>query len=156
MRALLTNGVITMRSLLKETRMRQGAERVMVFIGSEGRYHRSLVTAIIESDSIINFDPMSGFQLANGKVFYQQEAQETSAAIESHGQFMESQYDSLARMNTVEEKEIKTVAVNKKREAGRWSGVLIVAVLCVGLLIRLTVKYPVLRPIIGACKKRNL
>lgn len=40
MRALLTNGVITMRSLLKETRMRQGAERVMVFIGSEGRYHR--------------------------------------------------------------------------------------------------------------------
>lgn len=79
----------------------------------------SLVTAIIESDSIINFDPMSGFQLANGKVFYQQVAQETSAAIESHG-------------------------------------LLIVAVLCVGLLIRLTVKYPVLRPIIGACKKRNL
>jgi len=94
--------------------------------------------ALVESDSVIAFDPKAGFELQGGRVLYQQRDKETSGGLSAGRESLESQRDSLSESAMQAGEGRSSTVVDKEREATSgwaWSWVLLVGAIGISLLV---------------------
>lgn len=99
---------------------------------------------LVESDSVIAFDPHDGFVMQGGRVLYQQRDKETSGGLSAGGEFLESSVDSLSESVMQEKEGRSSTVVDKEREATSgwaWSWVLLVGAIVVSLLVLRKLKW---------------
>lgn len=99
---------------------------------------KAVVMAVIESDSVIAFNPQGGFELQGGRVLYQQ-ATEGSSSLRASGDLaVERNVDSVAERDAKEEVHLRSAATDKTREgksAWFWSLPLFIGAICISLLV---------------------
>ncbi len=98
----------------------------------------SVVTAVMESDSAIAFDPQTGFELQGGRVLYRQASEGSSLLRASSDLAMESRADSVAELDVKEEVHLRSLATDKTREGKSvwfWPLLLFIGAIGITLLV---------------------
>lgn len=98
----------------------------------------AVVIAVVESDSLIAFDPQNGFELQGGRVLYG-ESREASSSLRASGDLaVERNVDSVAERDAKEEVHLRSAATDKTRE-GRsiwlWSLLLFMGAIGISLIV---------------------
>lgn len=99
---------------------------------------------LIESDSVIAFDPSDGFEVQGGRVLYQQSGREASASVSAGRESLETQTDSLSESTVQTDESMSSTVVDKEREATSgwtWSWVLLGGAIGIGLLVLRKLKW---------------
>lgn len=148
--AMLFSACGTMKKLKEEGRFNHQAEtdeRVEVngsmvletnLLMKKLTEHGDRVTALIESDSVIAFDPQTGFELQGGRVLYRQASEGFSLLRASSDLAMERRADSVAELDVKEEVHVRSSATDKAREgrsAWFWPLLLFIGAIGISLLV---------------------
>ena len=103
----------------------------------------AVVMAVMESDSVIAFDPQGGFELQGGRVLYG-ESREASSSLRASGDLaVERNVDSVAERDAKEEVHLRSAATDKTREgrsAWFWSLLLFMGAIGISLIVKWSLK----------------